>query len=82
LIAGVVRDHLGDPVEGARVYITDAPGPVPDIAAVTGPDGRFSLGTPMDGTYTIESRADGFTSARSTVASPDPPFVTLTLRAL
>ena len=80
MIAGVVRDDSGSPVEGARVYFTDAPVPMPDIAAVTGPDGRFSLGAPVDGTYTIECRADGFAPARATVASRDSSLLVLTLR--
>jgi hypothetical protein len=84
LIAGVVRDDTGAPVEGARVYFTDAPVPVPDVAAETGADGRFALGAPAAGTYTVECRADGFTVARATVtksADAAPPVI-LTLRAL
>ncbi len=81
LIAGVVRDQSGAPVEDARVYFTDAPGAIPDVAALTGADGCFSLAAPLDGTYTLECGADGFAAARATVASRDGTGVELTLRA-
>ena len=80
MIAGVVRDDTGSPVEGARVYFTEAPVSVPDIAAVTGPDGRFALGAPTEGTYTVECNADGYTGSQATVTVPDAPPLTLTVR--
>lgn len=79
-IAGLVRDESGAPVEGARVYFTDAPVPTPDVAALTGADGSFSLSAPADGTYTLECSADGFSAARASVASEEDAGVELTLR--
>lgn len=80
LIAGVVRDASGAPVEDARVYFTDAPAPTPDVAALTGADGSFSLTAPVEGTYTLECSAEGFAATRATVASRDVAGVELTLR--
>lgn len=80
LIAGVVRDEAGAPVEAARVYFTDAPAPTPDVAALTGRDGSFSLAAPVAGTYTLECSAEGFATARTTAASRDGTGVQLTLR--
>ena len=66
-IVGVVRDQNGKPVEGARVYFTGAPGPVPDIAALSASDGSFSFAAPVEGTYTVESRGEGLAPASATV---------------
>ncbi|MEV0122243.1 carboxypeptidase-like regulatory domain-containing protein [Streptomyces sp. NPDC050703] len=57
-ITGVVRDASGTPVAGARVLFTDGPRPLPDIAALTDAEGRFSLGAPSPGSYTLVCRAD------------------------
>ena len=67
VISGIVRDPLGSPVAQARVYFTDGPVPLPDIAALTDSDGAFSLSAPSVGTYTIECVAEGFTSTAVTV---------------
>ena len=67
-IVGLVRDEDGEPVAGARVYYTHAPGPVPDVAALTASDGSFSFAAPVEGTYTIESRAEGSRLASATVS--------------
>ena len=69
VIAGVVRDEDGNAVEGARVYILEGPGPVPDVALITGADGRFTLGAPVAGRYTIEASAEGWGPVRATVDS-------------
>ena len=79
-IAGLVRDESGAPVEGARVYFTDAPVPIPDVAALTGEDGSFALTAPAEGTYTLECSAEGFSAVRATVASGEGTGVELTLR--
>jgi len=55
IIAGVVRDGHGDPVAGASVYVVDAPVALPDVAALTDTDGRFTLTAPVAGRYTIEA---------------------------
>ncbi|MGK5545294.1 carboxypeptidase-like regulatory domain-containing protein [Streptomyces sp. URMC 127] len=62
VIRGTVRDAAGAPVAGARVALTGGPVPVPDIAAVTGGDGRFALTAPAAGTYTLVCRGDGGTA--------------------
>lgn len=76
---GVVRGQVlgpdGAPVGGARVVITGAPVPVPEIAAVTDREGRFSIAVPAAGRYTLEARADAVpdgTAGGSVVVSPSP----------
>ena len=76
---GVVRGQVlgpdGAPVGGARVVITGAPVPVPEIAAVTDGEGRFSIAVPAAGRYTLEARADAVpngTAAGSVVVSASP----------
>lgn len=58
-IAGTVVDARGRPVHGARVFLVRAPVPVPDIAALTDAEGRFSLGAPAPGTYAVGAAGDG-----------------------
>jgi Carboxypeptidase regulatory-like domain len=65
---GLVCDENGKPVERARVYFTRAPGPVPDVAALTASDGSFSFAAPVEGAYTVESRAEGLPPASVTVS--------------
>jgi hypothetical protein len=67
VISGAVRDGEGRPVAGARVYVVDAPGAVPDIAALTDESGRFALGTGPPGRYVVEAAAEGCEPARATV---------------
>ncbi|MEU6678494.1 carboxypeptidase-like regulatory domain-containing protein [Streptomyces sp. NPDC046853] len=57
-ITGVVRDASGTPVTGAHVLFSDGPQPLPDIAAMTNAEGRFSLSAPTAGVYTLACRAD------------------------
>jgi hypothetical protein len=59
IVRGQVRGLDGRPVEGARVAITASPVPVPEIAAVTDAEGRFSLFAPAPGAYTFTAHADG-----------------------
>ena len=54
VIAGVVVDAKGNPVEGARVYFIEGPVPLPDIAALTDDAGRFRLTAPVPGNYELE----------------------------
>jgi len=56
------RAHLADdsPVMEARVFFGTAPVPLPDIAALSDDDGRFSLFAPAPGRYEIVCHADGY----------------------
>lgn len=67
LITGRVTHNGGQPVAGARVLFVNAPGAVPDIAALTDASGRVTLAAPWAGTYTIEVAAEGFRSQRASV---------------
>ena len=66
-ISGVVRDAGGHPVARARVYIVKGPGALRDVAALTGPDGRFVLGAVQAGEYEIGCSTDSLGSATATV---------------
>lgn len=68
VVYGTVYDPAGNPVAGARVYFTDSPFAMPDIAALTDGEGKFSLSVPADGTYGLECNAEGF-STKSTAVS-------------
>ncbi|MFT4165544.1 MAG: carboxypeptidase-like regulatory domain-containing protein [Microlunatus sp.] len=52
-IQGVVTDPSGQPVPGAVVMLAAAPVPVPDIAALTDDEGRFSIVVPVSGAYRL-----------------------------
>ena len=66
-ISGTVVDAAGRPVRGARVYIAKAPGPVPDVAALTGADGAFALGAGRAGAYEIACSTDSLGAASANV---------------
>jgi hypothetical protein len=75
-ITGVVRDTSGAPVTGAHVLFSDGPRPLPDIAAVTDAEGRFSLGAPTAGEYTLLCRTDPLMGPSGTAEATvrvDPP---------
>ena len=59
------RAHLVDdsPVIEARVFFVTGPVPLPDIAALTDDDGRFSLHAPTPGAYELACHADGLDPA-------------------
>ena len=67
LITGRVMASDGQPIAGARVLFVNAPGSVPDIAALTDDTGGFTLAAPWAGPYTLEVAADGFRSQRVSV---------------
>jgi len=67
VVAGVVRDRNGDPVDAARVYVIETPVALPDIAALTDAAGSFSIGVPVPGRYTVEATADGWAPGHATV---------------
>ena len=60
MINGAVTDPYGHPVVGVTVLIASSPVPVPDIAALTGEDGTFSIAVPAPGEYrlVVRSRVD------------------------
>ena len=57
MINGAVTDPSGHPVVGATVLIASSPVPVPDIAALTGEDGTFSIAVPAPGEYRLVVRS-------------------------
>ena len=66
-LCGTVLDAAGRPVARARVYLVKAPGAVPDVAALTGADGRFSLGAARPGVYEVACSTDSLGSASASV---------------
>ena len=67
ILSGTVLDVAGRPVAGARVYLVKAPVAVPDVAAVTGGDGRFALGAARPGAYEVACSTDDLGSASAKV---------------
>jgi hypothetical protein len=81
LISGVVVDAAGQPVGDARVAFTATPVEVPDIAALTGDDGRFSLAVPVAGVYRVAAIGDqGRAEETVDVALGQPKHVRLVLQ--
>ena len=83
VIAGVVVDARGNPVEEARVYFVEGPVPLPDIAALTDSDGRFALSAPVSGTYQLgvaSEGPEGFMQTTSVVDVRGEPRVDLEVR--
>jgi Carboxypeptidase regulatory-like domain len=82
LITGIVRDPGGKPVAGARISFVQSPVPMPDVALVTGEDGRFTLGVPVKGPYELAVDTDGFQRAtiRITIEKTSPVNVEIRLR--
>lgn len=66
-LSGIVLDAAGQPVAGARVYLVGAPGPVPDMAVLTGADGRFVLGAARAGRYEVACSTDAAGAASASV---------------
>jgi hypothetical protein len=80
VISGVVRDLHGHPIVQARVYFTNGPVPLPDIAALTNKEGTFSLTAPVAGSYTLACAAEGFAPTVVTVAVTDSQETHLEIR--
>jgi hypothetical protein len=71
VITGTVTDRHGIPMADVAVSLRVAPAPVPDIAALTGPDGSFSLAAPSAGHYTVVATdARGESAEASVVLGP------------
>jgi Carboxypeptidase regulatory-like domain len=66
-IGGVISDEEGRALAEVAVAFLSAPVAVPDIAALTGPDGRFAVTAPVPGTYTLIATADGYKAEHVTV---------------
>jgi len=71
-ISGRVVDANGRGIAGARVMVTAAPGPVPDMAMLTDADGRFVIGAAVPGRYTVAAHTDAATGELAVQASGDP----------
>jgi hypothetical protein len=83
VVAGMVVDARGNPVEGARVYFVEGPVPLPDIAALTDDSGRFALSVPVPGTYQLGVAAEGsrgFVQETATVDVGEEPSIDLEVR--
>lgn len=63
VISGTAASTAG-PIPTARVTIESSPRPLPDVAALTDDEGRFTLSTAGPGRYTIAVHAEGFKAAR------------------
>ncbi len=62
MISGTVLDPHRQPVSDAQIYFIEGPVPLPDVALLTDSKGRFTLGAPAPGMYTLGCHADGFVS--------------------
>ena len=71
VVSGQVLDGQGKPVSGARVFVLKAPGPVPDIALLTGDDGGFSISLPELGRYELACHSDLLGTASAAVDVAD-----------
>ena len=80
VISGVVRSPDGKPVSNARVYFTAGPVALPDIAALTDENGRFTLTAPAPGEYVIESSTDEYGARSSKVKVKGGEQVNLDLK--
>lgn len=58
-----MRDRNGKPVAQARVYFTAAPGPFPDVAALSDTHGAVILPAAAAGVYRVACSADGYGTA-------------------
>jgi hypothetical protein len=79
LIRGLVQDQTG-PVADAAVSFAAGPVDLPDIAAVTGPDGTFVLSAPVPGEYEVAAAfQDGFVIRSQVDLAPGVAEVEVTL---
>jgi hypothetical protein len=59
IIEGRVVTGRGEPVAAAAVYLAGGPVALPDVAQLTGPDGRFAFAVPAAGCYRVGVNAPG-----------------------
>ena len=80
VVTGVVRGPANDPVPQARVYIAGGPVPVPDIAALTDAEGRFTMSLPAAGTYEFACTAEAYMPSSTTVEVAENQTLPVELR--
>ena len=78
-VAGTGVDSAGQPVGGATVMWVQGPVALPDVALLTQPDGRFVLGAPVVGHYTLGCRHDRHGQATAAVVV-EPQGARVTIR--
>jgi hypothetical protein len=82
IVAGVVRGPAGEQVPEARVFIARGPVPVPDIAALTDAEGRFTLSLPVRGSYEVACVAEGYAPSSTTIEVADDRDLRVELRLI
>ena len=80
VVAGVVRGPDGQQLPLARVFIARGPVPVPDVAALTDAEGRFTLSLPASGSYEVACVAEGYAPSSAIVEVADQQELRLELR--
>lgn len=70
----------GEPVEWARVFFTEAPVPMPDIAALSDAEGRVVLTAPTAGRYRLQVAAEGLATREVELAVTDDEDIEKVLR--
>ena len=80
VVAGVVRGPDGQQLPLARVFIARSPVPVPDVAALTDAEGRFTLSLPATGSYEVACVAEGYAPSSAIVEVADEQELRLELR--
>jgi hypothetical protein len=80
IVRGVVHGAAGEQVAQARVFITKGPVPVPDIAALTDAEGRFTLSFPVQGSYEVVCVAEGYAPSSTTIEVADDRDLRVELR--
>jgi hypothetical protein len=63
LVRGTTRRRGGREIAEARVFFTEAPVPVPDVATLTNDSGGFTLYAPAPGLYVVSCHAEGLSPA-------------------
>jgi protocatechuate 3,4-dioxygenase beta subunit len=74
-IEGRVVGGAGQPVAEATVVVLHGPGAVPDIAAVSDAQGRFSFGGIPSGAYRLRATAPDGTIGEAAADVPGPECV-------
>jgi Carboxypeptidase regulatory-like domain len=80
VVGGVVRGPGGEELPQARVFIAKAPVPVPDVAALTDAEGRFTLSLPAAGRYEVACVVEGYAPLSATVEVADEQGLQLELQ--